>query len=471
MKSRRTKKYTRNNIFSIGIIPFMVILVYVLSVGIIYINKPKISLYEVVEKKISDNNTCLGIIIKDEEIIKTEQSGYLNFYYSDCSRIGKNKKVYTVDETGEIYDILKQSSSNTKFTTAQREQLRENISNFRNNYSQSNYQTVSDFLYELDNTVLELSNSGIQQNIEQIIKDNNITTKYSIINSNKSGIISYTMDGYEELTADSITANDFEMKNYEKVQLRTNEKVEKGEPAYKIVTEEDWSIIIKLSEEVYNELVKLEESSISKVTINFEKNKITTTVPFRIFTKKDGYYAELTMENYLIHFINERFTEVEIQTNTEGGLKIPVTSITEKEFYTIPSEYLTVGKNGSDSGIMKEINDEKGELSYKFVEADSYYTTEEGIAYIDKSLLEDGVWIRNQETQERYQIGLTDKLKGVYNVNYGYCLFRVVNILHENEEYCIVESGLKNGVANYDHIVVDATIVTEDDLINKYKGE
>lgn len=194
-------------------------------------------------------------------------------------------------------------------------------------------------------------------------------------------------------------------------------------------------------------------------------------MPFHTFTKKDGYFAELDLNNYVVHFINDRFLDIEINLTTVEGLKIPNTAIIEKEFYTVPESYFTEGGDSGNTGLVQEAYDKSGEVTFKFVQTDKYYVSEDGTAYIDKDLFSDGVWIRNQETQERYQIGKTSKLKGVYNINYGYCLFRMVKILYKNEEYCIVQSGLENGAANYDHIVVDAATVTEDAMIHNYKGQ
>ena len=45
------------------------------------------------------------------------------------------------------------------------------------------------------------------------------------------------------------------------------------------------------------------------------------------------------------------FLEVELVINTQSGLKIPVSSIVEKEFYTVPREFMTLGDNGSSPRI------------------------------------------------------------------------------------------------------------------------
>ena len=41
----------------------------------------------------------------------------------------------------------------------------------------------------------------------------------------------------------------------------------------------------------------------------------------------------------------------------------------------------------------------------------------------------------------------------------------VVNIIDENDSYCIVQGGTNYGLSVYDHIVLNASTVSEDDLL------
>ena len=462
---------------NIGVIAFLLILIYLLFNCIIYFNKPRISVYEVTQREISDDYSCTGVILREEEIVQTKDNGYLNYYYGESDRIGKNATVYTVDETGEIYNLLKASDNNASLSKDERALLWDNIVDFRKVYTKDNYQSVSDFVYNVENTVLELSNSTLSGNIEDILVNNNITSSYKNVISQKSGIISYSIDGYEDLTEEKITPDIFEMKDYTKEQLRVDKKVKSGQAAYKLVTSEDWNIVLNLSKELYDKLKEKEDASIQEgkttiyITLTLTKENFTVTVPYHTFTKENGYYANLKMSNYVVHYIEDRFIEVEIEFASVEGLKIPVSSILKKEFYTVPNKYFTEGGNSNKTGLVKEVYDKSGEKTYSFVETSAYYVSEDGMAYVDKSLFSSGEWICNEQTQERYQIGARDNLKGVYNVNEGYCSFKHIEILYKNEEYCIVSPSTEQGLSPFDHIIVDATTVTEDALINSFKSE
>lgn len=475
--SRKVRKFKRPLRLNLGVIAFLVIAIYIVITFIIYCRKPRISIYEVVEKQLSNEYNCTGLILRDEAIVNTSQSGYLNYYYSDGTKVAKNAVVYTVDETGEIYDLLSSSSSEGTLSKSDRKLLWDDISEFRKTYTSGEYSTVSDFVYNVENTVLELSTSSMAENVKKILKENHIRDNYTSVVTEQSGIISYFMDGYEDKNVDAIGPEDFVMADYEKQQLRTSEKLESGDPAYKLITGEDWTIVLSVPKELYQELNKRQSSDkkngdeVSYVDITLSRENINAKVPYELYKKENGYFVKIAMDRYVIHYINDRYLDVEISMDQAEGLKIPTSSVLKKEFYAVPTDYFTQAGDNGATGLIKEVYDKSGDVTYSFVEVSEYYETDDGVTYVDRDMFSAGEWIRNEATQERYQMGETKKITGVYNVNYGYCLFRQVEILYKNEEYCIVKAGCYNGVAAYDHIVVDATTVSEDDLINNYKGD
>ena len=80
-------------------------------------------------------------------------------------------------------------------------------------------------------------------------------------------------------------------------------------------------------------------------------------------------------------------------------------------------------------------------------------------------LFEEGDALINTDTGEKYVIGETDTLEGVYCINKGYAVFRRIEILDENEEYAIVSKNTTYGLSRYDHIVRNADKVKEEDIL------
>jgi hypothetical protein len=58
-----------------------------------------------------------------------------------------------------------------------------------------------------------------------------------------------------------------------------------------------------------------------------------------------------------------------------------------------------------------------------------------------------------------------NKLTGVYNVNQGYAVFRRIEILDQNDEYCIIKKNTPDGLSAYDQIALDGTTAIEQAII------
>ena len=119
------------------------------------------------------------------------------------------------------------------------------------------------------------------------------------------------------------------------------------------------------------------------------------------------------------------------------------------------------GKNASvfkDVSIYAKIEDPVTDQTKESSETTYTY-------YVDKGAFKEGDAIVNQETGERYIIGETDTLEGVYCINKGYAVFRRIEVLDQNEEYAIVSRNTTYGLYRYDHIVKNADKVKEEDIL------
>lgn len=457
-RNRKVAKYRRPININIGAIIFFVLFLYIGINVILYMKKDHLAIYEVVEKTISDDNTCQGIILREEEVVNTSQAGYVNYYIKDGEKVAKNSVVYSLDQNGNVAETLAESSGSIKLTSKDIASIRSDISNFKNTYTPSSYNEVYDFKYDIENAILDCLNNSNMKSIENLTSSGSGTV-FDVVKSKKSGIISYYSDGLEHLTEEEVSLDTFNMESYNKIMLRSNDLMEKDSPVYKLVTNEKWKLILNITKEQYDKL--LEKTS---VKLTFKKDNFTVTAPVTVYQKDNGYFAKLDFNSYMLRYIEDRFVTVELSLNSASGLKIPVSSITEKEFYKVPRSYFTNGGDTSAIGVVKETYTEKGEKTYTFVQTEVYYQDDD-FGYVDKSVLSAGDVISNVDTQETYTISETDKLEGVYNVNKGYCVFRRIEKVYENQEYCIVKSNTTLGLSEYDHILLDASMAVEQSII------
>ena len=57
------------------------------------------------------------------------------------------------------------------------------------------------------------------------------------------------------------------------------------------------------------------------------------------------------------------------------------------------------------------------------------------------------------------------KFPCVYCMNKGYAVVKIVSVLENNDDYSIVEMNTPYGLRNYDHIVLDGTLVKEGEMV------
>ena len=170
----------------------------------------------------------------------------------------------------------------------------------------------------------------------------------------------------------------------------------------------------------------------------------------------------LNFKNSMIRFVNERYIDIKLMISGNSGLKIPNTSIVEKEFYTIPKEYFYKGGDSGSLGLM--IRDkETGEET--FLSTTIYYKKAK-LYYIDMKDFPESFEIIKPDSTETLSSPDTASLKGVYNINKGFAVFKQIEITASNEEYSIVAQNTDYGLNIYDHIALNGNSIEEGALVN-----
>ncbi len=440
---------------------FATIFIYVVICVITYLRTEHIVGYNVQEGSLTSNSIYKGIALRAEEIVPCTNAGYVNYFTREGERVGVGNLVYTIDETGRLSDFINANESGeNSLSDEDLSELRTEITSFTSRFDRKQFTDVYNFKYSVEGTVLKLANYNILENVSAL-NDASNTALINYCYASKSGIVTYFVDGYENLRLEDMTVEYFDLKEYEKNHLVNNELLANGDPVYKLSTDEDWSIIIHVEDETLAEQLVEEEY----VEVKFLKNQYTSWGKTEAFTNEAGdTFVELSFTNSMVTFCTDRFIDIELLLEEEKGLKIPNSAIVEKEFFIVPKEYVTKGGNSGNSGVLLETYDEEGNASTEFVETTIYEETDTEY-YLDDSVLHAGSYIIKPESTQKHAVSKTGSLIGVYNINKGYADFKQVSILYQNEEYSIVKSNTAYGLNVYDHIVLDATMVNDNDFI------
>ena len=458
-RNNKIVKYRKPLNINIGMVIFAVILVYIVICVFMYFTQKHVEGHQVTVGSLSTNNIYKGIALRDEEIITASQAGYVNYYAREGERVGVGNLVYTLDESGRLADYLNTEVSGSTLTSQDLAELKSEILGFVNNFDPEYFSSVYDFKFSVQDTVLKLANANILENIDSI-NQAGIAELISFCNAPDTGIVIYSMDGYEDKTAQELTEADFDVRNYEKTQLISNELIAAGDPVYKLSTNEDWSIVIQVDSDKADELLEKEF-----VKVKFLKNQDTSWGEVSRHTNEAGeIFVELSFNNSMVTFCTDRFIDVELILEDETGLKIPNSSIVKKEFFIVPKEYVTKGGNGNSDGVLRETYAEDGNVTTEFVETAIHGETETEY-YLDDISLRIGEYILKPESTEKYALSKRGSLTGVYNINKGYADFKQIDVLYDNDEYSIVKSNTQYGLSAYDYIVLDAQAVEDDEFI------
>ena len=217
------RQYRKPFNINLGTFIFFLIFVYIIiCVGIYLFRDQKVVAYRVQEGALSVDNIYTAIALRDETVVTSSYNGYINYYAREGERVGANQLVCTVDESGQIKEILdEQNADNTSLSGSDMRELRTSISGFCANFSPHEFNSVYNFKYELEGTVLKLANINVLENLE-VINNAASTQPVNLCYAPESGIITYSIDGYEDKAPSDLTDADFQKDNYEKTQLISN---------------------------------------------------------------------------------------------------------------------------------------------------------------------------------------------------------------------------------------------------------
>ena len=101
-KNKKVLKYHTGFNLNIGFIVFFVIIIYVIFHIFTYFTSNPVSEYEVQQGTIATNNIYKGMIIREESVVYAEESGNLNYFVSNGSKVATSDVVYSVDTDGSI---------------------------------------------------------------------------------------------------------------------------------------------------------------------------------------------------------------------------------------------------------------------------------------------------------------------------------------------------------------------------------
>lgn len=445
------KQNKKSGSINVGKLIFGAVLIYLVAMTALYFTKDRITSYEVKIGKLSRSISATGVVLREENVYYAPEDGNITFYASEADKVRVGSNLYSIDKSGGSAVSAADYNGDNSLEDDDYEKLENEVNEFQGSYDPVYFDRTYDFAYRLESGLLDIYNRNLLKKMQGEITALNITT------ASDDGIIAYTIDGYETLTRDEISQDVFEKKEYHKQDIRENSDIRTGDPIYKLVTGEKWSIIVPIKAE---DFAVLAEKDRRELEVRIEKDNTLLWADASFFEQNGEYYIDLTFYNSMLRYLSDRYLEVTVILAEEKGLKIPNTAITEKPFYLIPSEYVS-STNGSAAAVYVKNDDVVTKKSVTIYNEDE----EARQCYIDCSALEAGTQLIKSDSLETYTVSAIGTLKGVYSINKGYAVFKQIREIYASEEYAIIEEGTSYGISNYDFIALDSSVVKEDDIV------
>ena len=461
MKKKKKSNVIKMNKVSgmnVAIVIFAAILLYVAVSVIISMNKEPVATYKVGDSDINNNINCTGIAIRNEIVVRTDRSGYITYFSRNNVKIKKGSSVCMIDDTGNMLSSSDSpAAQGITLTQKDYQEIRKTISLYKMNYDDMQFFSVYNFKDEINSRVLEIANQILA---DRTGNDKNMSAAYKYILSPVSGILCFYTDGFEERTADSITASDFDRSAYVRNSFASGDIVNNGSIVFKLVEDENWNIVCHVSED---EAARLEGLDTAEINVN--NSNFNMYVPFKVIEKDGEFFLNLDLKKYMSTFANERYLNVEVILDRYEGLKIPNTSIVSKKVYLLPEDYAAAGGNADiKNKVYRQSVDKDGNPTIEQITLD-IYEKRDGFLLVDPASFAPSDVLVQLNTNKLLSVSLlgSEDIKGVYLANEGVARFIEISIVKEGEEFTIVNTG--ESLRKYDNIIMDSSDIKENQTI------
>lgn len=297
-------------------------------------------------KTITPNPTVLfdeiegrALVIKSEKVYKSGGTGSIEHLASEGDKVPVGLEIVKISTSNE--EIKSQLESVEKqleelgiehYSDEENSGLLEDI---QKKISQGNYSDISSYLENLEAS--EENDNLISEKLEGLLKKQNELSgfleelKIPTL-SEDSGIVSYKIDGYEEI----LKPTDFEKYTYDTLDFDTieeklvseesKETTTGGSPIFKILDDYTWYLALKIEDE---RILEFEEGQVFDFRLNDEGTTIGRLVAVNV-NDSNGVLV-IRFRDKLYEFYENRIMDISLIKSESNSFEIPSRSIVTKD--------------------------------------------------------------------------------------------------------------------------------------------
>lgn len=484
-KNRYVQKHKENDRsaaatrhINLGAVVFMIIFIYIVIVLVNFALRERVN-YTIAETGVLSHSALYdGLVLRDETIYEATDSGHIKYFLPEGARVRNNNPVFGIISDPSMVAILDEDifkatqslSTDDPMFDESYDYLKSRVRNHVINHYHQPYsytyvskKQIENDIAEIRNTVILQSDSSSEVHLSSL--QNQYDDSITMVNSNSSGLVSYKIDGMENVGIDDFNLSDLNAE-IEIQDTSTKTMTEKGQPVFKVVNNYLWYIVAEIDDECEKQI-----EGKSYISVNFVDKGIEHDVKvYDMYDKDDKTYLILEIDRMINEFLTDRHVDFRITYENYAGIKIPETAVTEKIFAVIPGAYLSYFNKRYV--VLKKVysEDAPGEETIQEVPVKIFKRVGD-LAYvpIEEQIKEGDVLIHVEEgssIETDYTIDKTEAVEGVYVINKGYALFKFIDTQYKEMGYRIVDGNSTYGVRVYDRIATEADTTSEYEIIN-----
>lgn len=356
-KEKRDKRRKRKKWIRAAFISFILIYLIFRSVPALYASNLKTVLVE--EGTIEDSVNFPGIVVRNERVYRADGDGEISFFKKEGERVKVGAKIAELslkeeDSSleSELEEVNKKIESmekvNKQKEMAKKDEIKSEknaelvIAELQDNIINGNYDETAQLKEELycllgkknnaigENTLANQSLDNLRKKKEELTKEiQNSTVNYF---SQEAGIVSFKIDGFEEIYSGknilNYTLEDIRDKEAETKVSKNKSVVNVGDALFKIMDNYNWYLLVDVDD--IKEIKSLKEGDMLSVCLDGRDEELKGRI-IKIQPKNGQGLVAIRLDTHFHDYYEKRNVDVKIIKSKNEGLKVPTKAICEKD--------------------------------------------------------------------------------------------------------------------------------------------
>jgi len=471
---------------------FVVVLIYLVQTLFAFMTNPEIPVEMVRMDSVDIPQVIEGIIIRDETVYLAPRDGVIQFAVNSYDRVQPGAMVGSIQDVQTVVGI-RDSISQVEEQIMRLQDIRGNLSaadpairmingQIQNmvdqrlsrhiNLNMSEAFSLRDSITQNVNIrnqmiVAENLDVGVRAdlNIQHQVLMDQLDTNQAPIVIEGGGIMAPITDGFEAvLNFENMyyLTQEQTRQNVDFNQIIPRREVEYGDDVFKIINSNRWYIAAYIPHEMAEDF---NVGDMRDIYIEGRRTPLTVRVHHIVPGFQDSFVI-FRSTAYMIDFLNTRSIFFRTVDTVQHGLRIANTAITARNYLAIPLDCVHGDEFDEDQQyVIRVIGDEDLRVPIAPVDQDDYFA----FVSAGSDFLNVGSLLRERENPSATRMIAEERLvQGVFRVVNGIAVFVPIHLPEYASIgglYSILDPSFNSGIREHDHIVTDASLVEDGDIV------